>query len=199
MPLCSLRRRKTSRERLSSCAFCPYNVAVTASAVTVVGGARAEPLPGHFSASQTAKGHSVMARVGPGRPTGGPSHRCIVTQGTWAWSTGARATSWSRLEYPDNLKFLVQEISGLKIKIRTEFLAIFCILNTFFRQARTARHRTAAGPRGHGGPDGDIPTALMPRTLGTVSSSTLVGNSDKWCVGRARPRVARSASRRVSI
>lgn len=116
-----------------------------------------------------------------------------------AWSTGARATSWSRLEYPDNLKFLVQEISGLKIKIRTEFLAIFCILNTFFRQARTARHRTAAGPRGHGGPDGDIPTALMPRTLGTVSSSTLVGNSDKWCVGRARPRVARSASRRVSI
>ena len=119
--------------------------------------------------------------------------------GSSAWSTGARATSWSRLEYPDNLKFLVQEISGLKIKIRTEFLAIFCILNTFFRQARTARHRTAAGPRGHGGPDGDIPTALMPRTLGTVSSSTLVGNSDKWCVGRARPRVARSASRRVSI
>ena len=70
------------RERLSSCAFCPYNVAVTASAVTLVGGARAELLPGHFSASFAAKGHSVMARVGPDRPTGGPPHRCMVTQGT---------------------------------------------------------------------------------------------------------------------
>ena len=145
----------------------------------------------HAAAAHKQARHR-RATCSPARTAEGPASLS-------AWSTGARATSWSRLEYPDNLKFLVQEISGLKIKIRTEFLAIFCILNTFFRQARTARHRTAAGPRGHGGPDGDIPTALMPRTLGTVSSSTLVGNSDKWCVGRARPRVARSASRRVSI
>ena len=60
-----------------------------------------------------------------------------------------------------------------------------------------AQQQPAAGRRHDEPPDGDIPAARMPRTPGTAPSGTFGGGPEKRCAGRAQPRAARSALRRI--
>ena len=89
-------------------------------------------------------------------------------------------------------------LSGLYSSFSTfRFFQTFKLEASQKAQERAAQQQPAAGRRHDEPPDGDIPAARMPRTPGTAPSGTFGGGPEKRCAGRARPRAARSAWRRI--